>query len=487
MFKKIWLICAFTLTSLLNFSFAEENCQKNFHLSWTTQGIINQNYTYELISSWESLSTDSLISFSLSNKKLSNTSAKSLQHTFSQTGSYTLKTHIKTPSCEHQIELPINIYDRQILYIGENSDFLNFWFEEQLNAAGFLFTKKLTKNTDTTNNEFITANELLHTPMLIINDENFLPHLHTYINLKKASPNLPQKQIMLLTNTNQKLLKRSLSQYAQSLENDQLNIISPLHFMNLLSDIALNKEYLEAPYITHFTRSLESWPKRMVISYLVDELLKSGIPIQILGILLCLAFLALVISFLRQIVGLSVYGVYRPLLLALIAYLIGIPNTLAILLFALISILIIKSITNTIYLLHSSKVSLAICCFLIVSLWGYYLLKQRWRTPFMGKELTTLIVFPYIAMLMISEKLFPSFTFWKKGRRVNFLELIILTSIAYFILSRSFITNLLLSYPELLFAILIINIIIWRFTGLQLVELFRFMPLIKKHLDQEEE
>lgn len=94
--------------------------------------------------------------------------------------------------------------------------------------------------------------------MLIINDENFLPHLHTYINLKKASPNLPQKQIILLTNTNQKLLKRSLSQYAQSLENDQLNIISPLHFMNLLSDIALNKEYLEAPYITHFTRSLES-------------------------------------------------------------------------------------------------------------------------------------------------------------------------------------------------------------------------------------
>ncbi|MDO4714179.1 MAG: 7TM domain-containing protein [bacterium] len=62
-----------------------------------------------------------------------------------------------------------------------------------------------------------------------------------------------------------------------------------------------------------------------------------------------------------------------------------------------------------------------------------------------------------------------------------------LTAISYGILEWSWISTTLLSYPELLLAILLINIIIGRFSGLQLLELIRFMPLIKKHLDQEEE
>jgi hypothetical protein len=44
-----------------------------------------------------------------------------------------------------------------------------------------------------------------------------------------------------------------------------------------------------------------------------------------------------------------------------------------------------------------------------------------------------------------------------------------------------------LSYPELLLVILLAIIIVGRFTWLQLFELIRFMPLIRKHLEDEEE
>jgi hypothetical protein len=45
----------------------------------------------------------------------------------------------------------------------------------------------------------------------------------------------------------------------------------------------------------------------------------------------------------------------------------------------------------------------------------------------------------------------------------------------------------LLSYPEALLGIVLAVIIVGRFTGLQLFELIRFMPLIRKHLEDEEE
>lgn len=109
----------------------------------------------------------------------------------------------------------------------------------------------------------------------------------------------------------------------------------------------------------------------MFLSYFVDELLKSGFPIQILGILLSLAVVALIISFLRQIVGLSVYGVYWPLLFALTGHLLGIQITLALLGIALLSNILMGFLNKRMYLLHSSKVSLAISVFLLVLLGGY--------------------------------------------------------------------------------------------------------------------
>lgn len=97
------------------------------------------------------------------------------------------------------------------------------------------------------------------------------------------------------------------------------------------------------------------------------------------------------------------------------------------------------------------------------------------------------MVFPVILMLIMSEKLFPSFKFWTKQRRIGILEFVIIVGVSYGILQWQTVSDFLLSYPEFLIVILIANIIIGRFSGLQLLELIRFMPLLKKHLDQEEE
>lgn len=96
-------------------------------------------------------------------------------------------------------------------------------------------------------------------------------------------------------------------------------------------------------------------------------------------------------------------------------------------------------------------------------------------------------IFPLVLSILVADKSFSHFKIWTKGRRISTIELLLVSALSYGILEWSFVSNLLLSYPELLFLVLVLNLIIGRFAGLQVLELIRFMPLIKRHLDQEEE
>ncbi|MDR2415604.1 MAG: hypothetical protein LBD75_03180 [Candidatus Peribacteria bacterium] len=89
---------------------------------------------------------------------------------------------------------------------------------------------------------------------------------------------------------------------------------------------------------------------------------------------------------------------------------------------------------------------------------------------------------------MVSDKLFTEgfkLTVW--SGRVALGEFTITAGLSRRILQSQWRRILMLSYPELLLVVLLAIIIIGRFTGLQVVELFRFMPLIRRHLEDEEE
>lgn len=477
--KKIWFLGLLSLVSPLIFNTGNAG---SLLLSGNEKGLINQVMNYEAIVSGASISRESPIFFHLQGQTTKQESNQ-IDYTFTQTGVISLQAELKANGELLKAEKKIQIFDKQILYIWEENESFSFGFEDQLNSAGYLL-KKITPN-QIEENESNLAFSL--SDILIINEKNFQSYLEKYIAIKKASPTPLSKKIILLTNSNQKLLKRRLAQYASQLGNDEISIISPLHFMNLLSDLSLGKEYQEQGYSTSFIRNNESWPKRMFLSYFVDELLKTGFPIQILGILLSLAVVALAISFLRQIVGLSVYGVAWPLLFALVLHLLGFSISLGLLFIAILTNILMRILNKKLYLLHSSKVSLSICSFLIIFLWWYYRIGKIWFQSFLVGHSEVLIVFPIILMLLMSEKLFPSFKFWTKQRRIGLIELSMTVLISYGILEWQAIGNFLISYPESLLLLLLINIIVWRFSGLQLLELIRFMPLLKRHLDQEEE
>jgi len=93
-----------------------------------------------------------------------------------------------------------------------------------------------------------------------------------------------------------------------------------------------------------------------------------------------------------------------------------------------------------------------------------------------------------IFIILISDKVFnESFKLFSIGRRVAFIEFLAVSFVVYGLFYRIGMKHLLLAFPELLILIFLLNIAVGRFTGLQLLEYFRFMPLLKNSSGTEEE
>jgi hypothetical protein len=257
-----------------------------------------------------------------------------------------------------------------------------------------------------------------------------------------------------------------------------------------LTALSLNQEEEKIKAFAQF-HSLqdESAPRYLLLSYLVDEAINNGISLQILGTLLLISLLVLMISTLRQGVGLSVFGVYQPLLFALTLFFIGWKATLFFSVIAIGATALVRIFSKHIHLLQSIKISLLICLYSMLLLIGFWM-DYHWEFGLLSKSLRNngFIVLPILLLGMVSDKLFTdSFKLTALSGRIALGEFIITTGFSRRILQSQWRRTLMLSYPELLLAVLLAIIIIGRFTGLQIIELFRFMPLIRRHLEDEEE
>jgi hypothetical protein len=298
------------------------------------------------------------------------------------------------------------------------------------------------------------------------------------------------KRIYIVSSRNQAFINRVLSLFIPDLSPQQIFTVKSSDFLNFLTALSLSQEPEQInTFTTPHNLQNQDTAQYLVLSYLVDQAITRGISLQILGTLLVITLLVLVISTLRQIVGLSVFGVYQPLLFAFTLFLIGWKATLFFFLIALLATVVVRIFTHYIRLLQSTKISLLICVYVLFLLVGFWI-DERFAIGLLGKSLrnTGAIILPLLICSMVNDKLFTeTFKITQKSGWIALVEFSILTFIAWRMLDTQLFRTFLLSYPETLLAVLVINIIIGRFTGLQLFELIRFMPLIRKHLEDEEE
>ncbi len=390
---------------------------------------------------------------------------------------------------------PIN-YKHTIIYLWEENEELNLWFQQNFDKTQTQFLKIFLSEKPNFGDEEIMSkiNENIEnikkSEKIIINTNNFdvlFQLLSRTNNLEEL--NLKQKEIYFITNTNKFFLKRMLAKYIKNIGVEKIYTIPKDEILNFLSTLSLNKITNQEVYITPFSLTFQETPKLLLISYLVDNLISNGFPIDLIGILLILAISALVVSIFRQVIWFSVFWIYSPILFALSMAVLWVQTSLWLLFTWFIAKIITSLFCKRIYLLHNAKTTFLIMLYflIIITVIG---LDNVFKTNFVSLNIFTTMfsLFPIVFIIIVTDKVFnDGFKTFTRWRRVSFAEFLIVSFSVRGLINRSSLKHVLLSYPESIIIILILNIIVGRFTGLQVLEYLRFMPLIKRHLDSEEE
>lgn len=223
--------------------------------------------------------------------------------------------------------------------------------------------------------------------------------------------------------------------------------------------------------------SIRPWD---VLSLLVNYLLSHGVSGQAVILLLILPIIATIFAFLRQVIGISTFGLYTPSIVALSFLALGWKIGVLFLLFIVITGYMTRSFMKKWRLLYIPKVAI------ILTVVSFTLLVLVAFGTWAGLSFSRDTVFILLILSALAENFLSVKT--GEGWRAAILtisETVIGSIICVFIVQSQWLQSIILAYPELILSTILINVFLGKWTGLRLVEYFRFREVFK-HLQKEE-
>ena len=211
------------------------------------------------------------------------------------------------------------------------------------------------------------------------------------------------------------------------------------------------------------------------LSHFINTLVNRGVPVNTILLLLMLPIVATIISFTRQVIGVKSFGVYIPTILALTFVAIGLQAGLLII-FLIVAIgTLVRFVVKRLRLLYLPRMALVITMVSLIMLLVFFL--SDILAPL---ALVSISIFPILILIMLVEEFIRVQI--EEGTRPAFIltfETIVLSMISYFIVNNHTVRDVLLSYPEIIFLTIIMNIILGKWTGLRLWEYYRFREILQ--------
>lgn len=217
-----------------------------------------------------------------------------------------------------------------------------------------------------------------------------------------------------------------------------------------------------------------------VLSSLITFLLQKGIPSSTIILILILPIIVTIVGFCRQVIGFTTFGVYTPSIIAISLIALGLKFGLIILLTIVITGTLIRMLLNRFRLLYIPKVAIILTISALVIF--FLMVAGAW---FEIAEVTTIAVFPMLIMTTLGEK----FLALQSGKGLKsaltaILETTIVSLLCYFIVTWQALQTAVISYPGWMFTfVIIINIVMGKFTGLRLSEYIRFREVFE-HMEE---
>jgi hypothetical protein len=211
------------------------------------------------------------------------------------------------------------------------------------------------------------------------------------------------------------------------------------------------------------------------ISYLVNFMITKGIPSNTIVLLLMLPVIATIIALLKQLVGITTFGLYTPAIITLSFLALGLKFGLSILFIIILTGAVLRITLENVRLLHIPRVAI------IFSISTLILLLMLAFGTYLGvSQLASIAVFPMLIMTTLAEKFVSAQS--GKGFYAAILlmfETTVVSLICYWVVEWQFLQNLMLSYPEIILLLILVNLGLGRWTGLRVFEYIRFREVMK--------
>ncbi|HKL43703.1 MAG TPA: 7TM domain-containing protein [Candidatus Absconditabacterales bacterium] len=486
------------LSFIIGVSAAQRYCDPNrIELKGDSSITTNQVSEYTINDTWglkDSSELNSYYSLWKDDQRLESVQGDKFFFNFESEGEYLLKASLTLDNCKYDLEKKLDVFYKSVFYIGYDLEEFGIGYENNFKSNAILFNKVLVSNSVFSEDEIVNKllekqNILKNSDIIIVNNKETDTVFQILGKLSKSENiDFSKQEIFVINNTNKHLMKRILSKYIMLIKNENIYMINNDHLLNLISEISFGKNIVNESLIELFPLSYQKTSNRLVLSYIIDTLIANGLPINLIGLFLTLSVAALIITIFRQVVGFSVFGTFSPLLFGLSISVLGTHATIIFFLIAFIATVLARLITKKFYLLHSAKISLLIIIYFLTIILFLGLDK------ILGINMVDLqifnnvfAVFPIMFLILVTDKVFhEGFKMFSKGWLISLVEFLIVSILVYFTISSIWIRSVLLSYPEIIILVGFLIMLVGRFTGLQVLEYFRFMPILKGEGNEEE-
>ncbi len=217
-----------------------------------------------------------------------------------------------------------------------------------------------------------------------------------------------------------------------------------------------------------------------LLSTLVNYMLAHGVSTQTVLLLLVLPVIATILAFVKQIIGITTFGLFAPSIIALSFLVLGWRVGVLFLISILATGYATRAFMRRWRLLYIPKVAV-ILTVVSVTLMLLLALGASFGMPFSRDTVFVLLIMSTLAESFLNLKT-------EEGWTTALLEVgetILIALLCVFLVQWPPFQSVLLAYPELLILTIVADVIIGRWTGLRIVEYFRFREVFR-HLQEEE-
>lgn len=215
------------------------------------------------------------------------------------------------------------------------------------------------------------------------------------------------------------------------------------------------------------------------IAYAIQYSVRQGVPANTIMLIMLLPLLATIVAFFRHVIGVPSIGLLVPIALSITFVATGLTAGIILLIAIILGSTFARMLLKKLRIMQLPKMALSI---FVVSIFVLIALTSSASIGIL--TVRQLSIFPILLLILLSERIV-SLQIERSSQETLKITAVtlVLGIIGFLLLSSGILRQVVLLYPETVFLLVPINILIGRYFGLRFTEFMRFSP-INRHANK---